>query len=1009
MKRLPVVYATDRSGHDYWRSLGERARSDEFREALAREFPEGASEADTEEVDSAQGGMSRRRALSLMGAAFALAGLTSCRRPEATILPYARPPEEIVPGKPLHYTTAVSLYGTAFGLLVESHEGRPTKLEGNPKHPESLGATTTYLQAMILDLYDPDRSHGPSESGEGRSWSDAAAMLQELGRKARADGGRSLAVVTEAHRSPTLARVLADLRASLPAASVVRYEPFDRGEAREGARIAMGRPLEAVYDFAQAKVVVALDADPLGHEGSPIKAARAWARGRTSDATANRLYAIESAFSVTGANADHRFRCESGAIPNVLCAIAHELAEKHGLDVDLSLRTAIAANAQAKPMPADEAWARRIRVMAKDLASRRGSSLIVVGARQPRAVHALAYLLNQALGNVGRTLRFVRPFDEGKEGAPALAELARDLRSGAIRHVVLLGTNAVFDAPSDTEFADALKKAETSVHLASHFDETSASTRWHLNRAHPLESWSDVVAEDGTASVAQPTIAPLWDGKTDAEVVALLLGRAESDHQLVRATWQARLGALDFEQAWRVALHDGIVRGQQYPEEVVSAHAESVARALGARPRPTGSYEVVFLPDSHAHDGRFANNGWLQELPDPITKLTWGNAAWLSSAAAKELGVQDGDRIALTPGAPGARGVELPIVIVPGQADKTITVMVGQGRRFESRVARGVGVDTYALRRTEAPYLDSGISVRKASGNTPIARTQEHFVMEGRPLAREGTVAEYAKNPHFVQHMVETPKLEGIFESPNDYRQGHKWGMTIDLDKCTGCNACMVACQAENNVPIVGVDRVLRSREMHWLRVDRYFEGSVEDPTTIAQPVACQQCENAPCESVCPVGATVHSPEGLNDMVYNRCVGTRYCANNCPYKVRRFNFFEYSRGLPETRRMQFNPDVTVRSRGVMEKCTFCVQRINKAKIEAKKQGAEQIADGTITSACEQACPTQAIVFGDLNDPNSRVAKHHADPRTYRMLEELNVKPRLSYMAKIRNPHPELES
>jgi Fe-S-cluster-containing dehydrogenase component len=932
--------------------------------------------------------VTRRELLGWLATLSALAGLCSCRRPEEKIVPYVRQPEEVVPGNPLHFATAATMLGNAFGIIVESHEGRPTKIEGNPRHPESLGGTSSFLQAGLWDLYDPDRSLGPSERGAARSWQQASAMLAAVGQKLGQDGGKSLAIVTRCHRSPTLTAALGDLKKKLPGARIVRYEPFDRGSALAGADIAFGEPFETVAEFDKASLVVAFDADPLGMEGSPLRAARAWADRRADPVgPASRWYVVESTLSVTGAAADHRFRCASAEIPDFLCALGAELAERHGLSLGDDLRSVVSEFGGRQRTGSS---GHAIRAIADELGRHRGESLVLVGHGQPAAVHALVQVMNHALGNQGRTLRLLQGFALGPSGTRALGDVARALRAGEVRTVMLLDGNPVFDAPADLDFAGALRHAELVLHLATHRDETSAVSTWHLNRAHELESWSDTVGEDGTACIVQPLIAPLWGGRTEVEVARLLLGQPRSAHDCVRDTWSAVWGKKDFEPRWRRALADGVVAGSAFAPVTAAPDPTRVAEACRSLLRmPSSGYEVTFVPDSHAFDGRFANNAWLQELPDPITKLTWGNPARISAALGKQLGLEGGELVDLTV---RGRTLRIPVVVVPGQADRTISVSVGQGR--QGTIAGGVGTNTYPLRSSDRPYVDQVDSIAKASGSVRLARTQQHFSMEGRPIARSITVREVLG-------------AGGPAKLPR--RDGTAWGLVIDLGRCLGCGACVVACQAENNVPVVGVDGILRARPMHWLRIDRYFSGEGDGLSSIAQPVPCQHCENAPCETVCPVGATVHSPEGLNEMVYNRCVGSRYCANNCPFKVRRFNYFEYWTALGDTRKMQLNPEVTVRSRGVMEKCTLCVQRINRARIEAKKRGETRIADGAIMPACEQACPTRAIIFGDLADPNSRVSLAASAPRAYRLLEDLALEPRVHYLARIRNPNPELES
>ena len=998
MRRLPILGS---SGKQYWRSLGELQGSPEFKASLANEFPEGATEPPS--------GVSRRNFLSILGASAALATLAGCRRPEEKILPYAKAPEEIIPGNALYFATAMPFAGTALGLLVESHEGRPTKIEGNPRHPESLGASNLYAQASVLDLYDPDRSQHPLERGEKRTWEEASAFLAAFGEGLRAKGGKGFAVLTEAHRSPTLAKLLTRLREILPQAKVYRYEPLSRQNVRAGAKLAFGRVLEPVRDLAKARIIAAFDSDFLSLEGSAVKQARGFAETRKLDSVQDakelsRLYVVESSMTPTGGAADHRLRMKSGEIPGFVFALAHELSQAHGITLDAGVLASLGSAKKTNGEKA-EAW---VKALAKDLAANKGKSLLVAGDRQPASVHAVVHLLNLALGNVGTTVSFVPAFDEASDGPDSISALAKEMESKVVDTLLVLGGNPVFDAPADSGFAEAFAQLGMSIHVGTHVDETAAAATWHLNRAHYLETWGDVVAEDGTASIVQPLIAPLYDGKSDAEVVAMLTAIQGSAYELVRSTWKAGLLDVDFERKWRRALHDGLIDGTAHRAVVPEPSTAELGAAIKATETADDGFEVTFAPDVHAYDGRFANNGWLQELPDPIYKLTWGNAALVSPATARELGVSEGDHISVSL---GNQQVELPVLVAPGQADKSIGLSIGQGRREVGRVGKDVGVNVYPLRTSKAFGFASGATVSKVARKSTLVRTQEHFQMEGRQLVRETAADDLVADSQVIRKMDPlSPPLVSLWK---DWEyNGHRWGMAVDLSTCIGCSVCVVACQAENNIPVVGPDEVLLSREMHWLRIDRYFEGSQDDPVSVTQPMTCQHCENAPCEQVCPVAATTHGPEGLNDMVYNRCIGTKYCGNNCPYKVRRFNYFNYSaRQMSEQRKMQYNPDVTVRSRGVMEKCTFCVQRINEAKIAAKREGQERAATDSVVSACAQACPTGAITFGDLNDPESALVKKLSlqDELGYRLLDYLNVRPRITYLAKIRNLNPELES
>ena len=942
--------------------------------------------------------ISRRDLLTLASSLTALSLLPACRRPAERIVPNVSRPEQIIPGRPLHYATALSFMGTAFGLLVETHEGRPTKVEGNPRHPETRGASSSFLQASIMQLYDPERSRSATQRGSVRDWQSVSSQLSALGQSLKLDRGRSFAVLTDDHRSPTLAAALKELRASLPEAQFYSYATFDRSQQHTGAQIAFGRRLETVHAFSKADVVVVLDADPLALEGSPLRAARDWAARRAPEqGPMNRWYVIESSLTITGSVADHRFRCEPSDLPRVLCALVSELHARQLIQVDMALLGAV--NQVSASLDLNR-WSPRLNAIVNDLSRSRGRSLIVAGLRQPMAVHALVHWLNDALENQGATLKYVRCFDEQVGGVAALAELANRLRTGTTQQVLILGANPVYDAPGELEFNEAMAQARTSIHAGLYHDETAQACTWHVNQAHPFESWSDVVSEDGTGSIVQPLIAPLFDGRSEVEVVHALLGKTASAYDCVRGYWMSRLSKTQFERDWRKALHDGIIEGTAFPTEVAVPAPDTIASELISliQLRQQG-YEISLVPDAHTYDGRYANSAWLHEMPEPFTKVTWGNVARVSQTLAAKYELSDGDVISL--GIEG-RKVHIPVLVAPGQADNTISITLGQGRESGGRIASSTGVNAHPLRSVRSPFLAQCRCFERQSHRVELARSQEQFSMQGRApvqVVRFGETAQlgsrHSSQPEFVAY-------------PTKAKATHAFGMSIDLSQCTGCNACAVACQAENNVSVVGVDGVRQRRLMHWLRMDRYYEGTGDDIFAYAQPIVCQQCENAPCETVCPAGATAHSPDGLNDMVYNRCVGSRYCANNCPFKVRKFNYVEYWSAVEPLRRLQLNPDVTVRSRGVMEKCTFCVQRINAAKIDSKRN-ATPIADGAIATACEQACPTKAIIFGDLVDKQSRVTQSVGGTRGYRLIEELNLQARVHYLSKVRNPNPELKS
>jgi MoCo/4Fe-4S cofactor protein with predicted Tat translocation signal len=972
---------SERRGPEYWRSLDELADTPEFQEFLHREFPDGA----TEWADP----VGRREFLKLMGASLALAGLTSCTsQPSDKIVPYSRAPEDVIPGKPLFFATALTLGGCVTGVVVESHEGRPTKIEGNPLHPGSLGATDTFAQASILTLYDPDRSKVALRAGTPNTWNAFTAELGARVESGKQPQGGGLRILTETVVSPTLASQLKALLAKFPAAKWHQYEPVTRDAARAGARLAFGEAVNTYYRVDKADVILSLGSDFLTTGPGAVRYAREFAaRRRTSvpNDGMNRLYAVEATPSLTGAAADHRLVLRDSDVERFARALAARLGIEAG----------------AAPWQPSSRQAKWIEALAADLAAHRGTSLVVPGDEQTPALHLLAHAMNRALGNVGQTVLHTDPVEAAPvDQVESLRQLVADMQAGAVDTLLILGGNPVYTTPADVPFAQALNAVPFRAHLSLYEDETSALCHWHLPEAHSLEGWSDGRAYDGTASIQQPLIAPLYNGRTAHELLAALLGEPQSSYDVVRQYWRQQRPSGDFEAAWRKALHDGVIADSALPAKVPPLKGTLPAADPGA----AGEFELLFRADPAAWDGRFANNGWLQELPKPLTKLTWDNAALLSPATAERLGVRNEDVVEL---AYHSRRVKAPVWVLPGQADGTVTLHLGYGRSRAGRAGTGIGVNASALRTSEAPWGGRGLDVQKTGERYRLATTQGHHTMQGRNLVRMATLAEFTKHPDFARE----PSGHEIGHEPSLYPkhtyEGYAWGMAIDLNACTGCNACVVACQSENNSPVVGKDQVLLGREMHWIRVDRYYKGDLEDPGTVHQPVVCMQCENAPCEPVCPVGATVHSSEGLNDMVYNRCVGTRYCSNNCPYKVRHFNFLQYQDDQTASLKLLRNPNVTVRSRGVMEKCTYCVQRINEARIHAKLEDRE-IADGEVVTACQGACPTQAIVFGNINDPKSRVSQLKAQPLNYGLLTELNTKPRTTYLARLRNPNPALE-
>jgi molybdopterin-containing oxidoreductase family iron-sulfur binding subunit len=979
---------------DYWRSLNQLAGTPEFKEFLEREFPQGASEF--------KNSLNRRRFLTLMGASMALAGLTSCRRPVEKIIPYVKAPEEIIPGIPKDYATTMTLGRKSYGLVVETHEGRPTKIEGNEKHSSSRGGTNVFMQATILALYDPDRSQLNLRDGQDSTWAQFMTYWQEMYPILLDNKGAGLAILSESFASPTLFNLKSQFENTFPEANWYSYEPVSDENLRQGIRAATGKDYQPVYRFDRAQVILSLDSDFIGTEDENVIHARGFIDGRRVSSEKddmNRLYVVESSFSLTGGMADHRLRLASNHMIDFLAALIQEL-KQNGLHISGT------ENIKISQPQNHQKW---IREIARDLMRNRGSGLLVAGRQQPENVHALVFALNSALRNIGNTVLYRPAGYESFESVSQLSDLVEQLNTGNIESLVIFGGNPVYNAPADLGFESALSRAKNSFHVSQYVDETSQKVTWHLLQTHFLESWSDAQSTDGSLSIVQPMIAPLFDGKSVTEILQFLTtGIYKSGYELVRDTWNGILGTVDFEKKWRRVLHDGVYEDEQFRLQSPAVSTSGLRSIISNNPSTSPllapeNLEVVFYPSPAVFDGRFSNNGWLQELPDGVTKLVWDNAAIISLQTAKTLGVKNEDLIILSV---NETDMALPVWILPGQADDSIAVTLGYGRSAAGRIGNGVGFNVYRLRSSENMWINSGASIRTTSQTYPMANTQDHNSMEGRPLIRESDLQDYRENPSFAQDMVEHPPLISLWDE-HRYEEGYQWGMSIDLNACTGCNACTIACQSENNIPIIGKEQVKEGREMHWMRMDRYFHGETDDPEMVFQPVGCQHCENAPCEQVCPVAATVHDDEGLNVMTYNRCIGTRYCSNNCPYKVRRFNFFNYTKDLPEIVQMAQNPDVTVRSRGVMEKCTYCLQRINESKINAKNQD-KQVADGDVVTACQQACPTGAIVFGNLNDENSSVVKMKKQNRDYAMLAELNIKPRTSYLAKLRNPNPELE-
>jgi len=969
---------SEKTGKKYWRSFNEIAETDEFKEFLHQEFPSGAA--------FMEDGVSRRTFLKVMGASMALAGLTACTatNPEK-IVPYVKAPEEVVPGAPLFFASAFPMGGYGLGVLVESHEGRPTKLEGNPDHPASLGATDVFTQASILNLYDPDRSRRPTRKSQVQDW---AAFSSELAKEQAGWGdGEGVRLLTRTVTSPTLASQIKAFLESYPAAQWHQYEPAGRDSVRMGAKLAFGDYVDTVYHFDKAAIVLSLDADFLSSGLANVRYARDFMKRRRvadkadQEVEMNRLYVVEPTLSNTGVIADHRLPMRATDVEK----FTRSLAQTLGLAVE-----------GGDP----DAYGKWLSALAEDLQANKGASVVIAGEQQAPEVHALAHAINQALGNIGATISYIEPVEAMPvDQAESLKALVDDMNAGSVKALITFDGNPVFSSPSDLPFKAGLKKTSFTVYLGDYLDETAAESLWHLPRSHYLETWGDVRAFDGTATVMQPLIEPLYNTKSDYELMAALLGEPDADpHEIVKGFWQAHAPADNFDKFWRKSLNMGVVEGTQAAEKSVKASVAAVASPVTIA---SDDMEIVFRPSSSVWDGRFANNGWLQEVPDSVTKLTWDNVALMAPAQAERLNLTDGDVVRLNY---FGAWVEAPVLVLPGHADNSVTVQLGYGRHVVGRVGQDVGFNAYAIRKSHKPWQDTGLLITYTGQTYPLARTQDHQLMEGRSLVIGGTLEEFKQKPEFVQEETEYEHITMYSEMAYN---GYAWGMSIDLSACIGCNACVVACQAENNIPVVGKVEVIRSREMHWMRIDRYFVGDdMDNPDVVYQPVMCQQCEGAPCEVVCPAAATVHSREGLNDMVYNRCIGTRYCENNCPYKVRHFNFFQYVDVNEPSLQLMRNPNVTVRSRGVMEKCTYCVQRINQGRITAKKED-RQIRDGEIKTACQAVCPTEAIIFGNIKDTESQVSKLKASSLNYELLGELNVQPRTTYLARLKNPNPKL--
>lgn len=945
-----------------------------------------AAGAESDEIDPS----SRRDVLKLMAAGAGLAGLVSCRRPVQNIVSFSQGVEDLIPGKPQFYNTIYNLGGVAQGLRIEANDGRPTKVEGNPVHPTSKGAANAYSQATVLGLFDPDRLTKVIQNGNASTWEAFRAFARD--HFAQAGEGEGLAFVCERSAGDSWKAVVAAAAKKWPKALWLHWEPLNHDNAVLGAQQATGTAADAVYAYDKADVVLALDHDFLGVDATTVLPTKLFSQKRKvkEGESMNRLYAVEGHFSLTGGMADHRLRLK----PSEVAAFAAEVLKLVSAEGEINV--------------GGEGSRKFASAVAKDLKKNAGKSLVTAGPRQAPIVHALALAINQVLGNLGATVNLIAPLAPPQ--AEALAAFKSALAEGKISTLVVLGGNPAYTLPADVNFADGAKRVKTLIHLGLEQDETGVLAHWCLPQAHYLEAWGDGRSADGTASIQQPVIAPLYGGKTAPEVLSELAGLSViKAYDIVKNHWTAGFAG-DQEKQWRKVLHDGLVEGSAAAALKISVDVKKVAAE--PVPSPSNETELVFLPAAGIYDGRFANNAFLMEMPDPLTKVVWDNCVTMSRKTAESLKVsmgfigEEGDMVTLNV---GGASVEAAVIVVPGQADGVLGVTLGYGREHAGRVGKGAGFNAYKL-RTTAGMGYAPVQATKAAETFFLVRTQddpEGDSQNGRPIVREATLEDFQKDPKFAQS-VPGPALESLFTDWK-YDQGYQWGMAIDLNSCTGCNACLIACFSENNIPMVGKKFVAMGREMHWIRLDRYYAGDGDEATVAVQPLNCQQCENAPCESVCPVAATVHSPEGLNDMAYNRCIGTRYCMNNCPYKVRRFNYLNWTKAKTEVENLASNPDVSTRMRGVIEKCTYCTQRIAEGKINAKidPTGRRKVRDGEIQTACQQTCPADAISFGNINDVESAVSKAKASPRNYALLAELNVRPRTTYLAKLKNLNPEL--
>ncbi len=999
-----VLEDTTNQEFGYWKSLKDISSEDDYNRFLKQS---------EHNVDN---GLSRRNFLSLIAASVALAGLEGCKKPVQKIIPYVEAEIGTIPGIPKYYASTLPFKNNALGVVIENHDERPVKVEGNEKHPTTLGKSNSFAQASTLEMYDPDRARGVKFEGNKVDWNEYLKFAKSLN-----DGnGKGLAVLMQESSSPTIKSIQEDFKKNLPNADWVVYESVNNENLYDGIELAFSKRLQPLYRLEKAQIIVSLGSDFLGVDDNNIYHTRKFAQNRNiidENSTMNRLYVAESSISSTGSSADHRLNVPQYEMESLLAELAYELKQL-GLRIEAK-----------KVKSSNNLW---VKAAAKDLFDGRGESIIIGGSSLSKEFHQLIALINY---NLKAPVDYYPLNMSQVSSIKNFESLCNDMKNGKINNLIILGANPVYDSPVDFDFAESLKKVKNSVHLTNIIDETSKLCSWNIAMNHYFECWGDAMTYDGHVSIVQPQIMPLFDSKSIIQVLSPIIhSKEQSAYDTVKNVWKSNIiKSGNFEREWDKVLHDGLYKKPIFKKVNVRPASKISTAVLNNYSLDNDKFEIVFCPSSSVYDGRYANNGWLQEIPKPITSLTWDNAALISMKVAKKLNIKNGQMLEISV---GDNTINIPAFITPGQNQKSITLELGYGRKFNGRIGNEVGFNVYPLRSSESPSFILNGSIKVLNETYPLASTQDHHGLEDDKyaapgfddlankeaqsripeLVKQSTLDYYKDNPDWVQKKVEQHKPDknrswadhSMYNPDWDYSKGPQWGMSIDLTSCTSCNACSIACQSENNIPVVGKQQVMNGREMHWIRIDNYFAGDPDNPEVSTQSVACVHCELAPCESVCPVAATTHSSDGVNQMTYNRCLGTRYCANNCPYKVRKFNFYNYTKDLPEVVQMAMNPDVSIRFRGVMEKCTYCYQRISSARITAENEGRE-IKDGDFQVACQQSCPADAIKFGDINDPNSEVSKAKRRNRDYALLAHLGTAPRTTYLAKIRNQNPMLVS